>query len=159
MRRINLFTVLCISLCVVLLDACKSSVADSTDKKEESSALKALPKSMIDKMYAEVDYIDYLWHDLPFSLSQEEKESINTNISFISDEAVPVIPEGCKAIGRKVYNIKGNTYLTADVYFTPSCQFYVFLEGEKPIYASKMTAQGVTFYTQVIESQTSKGGQ
>lgn len=159
MQKKSLLLLLIATVTCLFWSSCKQGEQPQNKGTENKTTLQALPKEMIDKMYAEVDYIDYLWHDLPFSLSQEEKESINTNISFISDQAVEVIPTACKSIGRKVYNIKGNIYLTADVYFTPSCQFYVFLEGEKPIYASKMTAQGVTFYTQVIQSQSQKGTQ
>lgn len=159
MQKKSLLLLLIVMITCWVWSSCKQGEKPQNKSAAEKTALQALPKEMIDKMYAEVDYIDYLWHDLPFSLSQEEKESINTNISFISDQAMEAIPSTCKPIGRKVYNIKGNTYLTADVYFTPSCQFYVFLDGEKPIYASKMTAQGVTFYTQVIQSQSKKGTQ
>lgn len=136
--------------------SCKREPSAQPPKEAVKPVLNGLPADMINKMLAEVDYIDYIWHDLPFSLSQEDKEGINTNISFISSEAVPVIPAECKAIGRKIYNIKGETFATADVYLSPGCYFYVFLDGEKPIYANKISAQGINFYTQVIQSQSGK---
>ena len=105
---------------------------------------------MINKMLREVDYIDYIFHDLPISVSQDEKESINSNIVFIKNEAVKSIPINCKAIGRKFYNIKGETYLAADIYFGEGCAVYIFLDGEKPVYANTMTEQGIAFYNNVI---------
>lgn len=156
MKLINIYSV--VILGVMTLAACKSDapVAAAPAQQLSKPGLQALPAEMINKMLAEVDYIDYIWHDLPFSLSQEEKEGINTNISFISSEAVPVLSPECKPIGRKFYNIKGETIATADVYFSPGCYYYVFLDGEKPIYANKITAQGINFYTQIIENQARK---
>lgn len=149
-------TFLWLLLLLPIMGCKQAATSEKTNAEPQKPALQALPQEMVEKMLKEVDYIDYIWHDLPFSLSQEEKEGINANILFIAPEAVPEIPSGCKAIGRKTYNIKGDTYLTADVYFSPSCNFYVFLDGEKPLYANKMTAQGVNFYTQIIQSQTGK---
>ncbi|MBK7222980.1 MAG: hypothetical protein IPH94_17205 [Saprospiraceae bacterium] len=147
-----------IILGAMIFNACKPAApeAPAVAKHDIKPSLQALPTEMINKMLAEVDYIDYIWHDLPFSLSQEEKDGINTNISFISNEAVPELSPDCKAIGRKFYNVKGETIATADVYFSPGCYYYVFLDGEKPIYASKITAQGINFYTQIIENQARK---
>ncbi|MBK8699568.1 MAG: hypothetical protein IPN29_08500 [Saprospiraceae bacterium] len=140
--------------CLFFLSSCKQAGGNQTKKTEESTFIAVLPEEMKQKMLMEVDYIDYIWHDLPFSVSQEEKEGINTNIKFIGPESVSQIPAHCKSIGRKTYNIKGNTYMTADVYFSPGCAFYVFLDGEKPIYANKMTAQGINFYTQIINANS-----
>ena len=112
--------------------------------------LPSVSNDMINKMLREVDYIDYIFHDLPISVSQDEKESINSNIVFIKNEAVKSIPINCKAIGRKFYNIKGETYLAADIYFGEGCAVYIFLDGEKPVYANTMTEQGIAFYNNVI---------
>jgi hypothetical protein len=112
--------------------------------------LPPVTNDMINKMLMEVDYIDYIFHNLPISVSQDEKESINSNIVFIKNEAVTSIPLTCKPIGRKFFNIKGETYLSADIYFGDGCAVYVFLDGEKPVYANKMTEQGIIFYNNII---------
>lgn len=112
--------------------------------------LPPVTNDMINKMLMEVDYIDYIFHNLPISVSQDEKESINSNIVFIKNEAVKSIPANCKAIGRKFFNIKGETYLSADIYFGEGCAAYIFLDGEKPVYANKMTEQGIIFYNNII---------
>lgn len=156
MKRNLIFSAIVCGLLAMF--SCKTDTPKSLPSTQDSkkAGLPALPAEMINKMLAEVDYIDYIWHDLPFSLSQEEKEGINTNISFISNEGVSELSPACKAIGRKFYNIKGETIATADVYFSPGCYYYVFLEGEKPIYANKITAQGINFYTQIFQNQASK---
>jgi hypothetical protein len=111
---------------------------------------------MINKMLQEVDYIDYIFHNLPISVSQDEKASINSNILFIKNEPIKSLPLDCKPIGRKFFSIKGEAYLIADVYFGNGCAAYVFLDGEKPIYANAMTEQGVTFYKKIIETGNNK---
>ena len=128
MKRNLIFSAIVCGL--LTMSSCKTDTPASLPSTQDSkkTGLPALPAEMINKMLAEVDYIDYIWHDLPFSLSQEEKEGINTNISFISNEGVSELSPACKAIGRKFYNIKGETIATADVYFSPGCYYYVFLE-------------------------------
>jgi hypothetical protein len=154
----------------ILLFSCKesnkSTQADSLPKTANSSELIDAKRSnlppltvdMIKKMLAEVDYIDYIMHDLPFSLSQDTKADINSNIMFISNNPVGNVPVNCKPIGRKFYNIKGETYLAADIYFSNGCAFYIFLEGEKPLYSAKFTKEGYNFYTQIV-AQGAKAGQ
>lgn len=149
---------LTILLLAILWISCTSK-ADKTEKiatapasKEKVLDVPPITNDMINKMINEVDYIDYIFHNLPISVSQDEKASINSNIVFIKNEAVKSIPLDCKPIGRKFYNIKGETYLTADIYFGKGCAVYVFLEGEKPIYANAITEQGITFYNQILEA-------
>jgi hypothetical protein len=112
----------------------------------------SLPDDIVRTMVDKVDYIDYLWNDLPFSVSQEEKKAIVTNITFISAEPQTTIPAGCKSIGRKTFNIKGEILIEADVYFSKGCAFYVFIKDNKKVYANKMTPQGIEFYTKLIAS-------
>ena len=74
MQKKSLLLLLIATVICLILASCKQGEQVQNNGVAEKAALQALPKEMIDKMYAEVDYIDYLWHDLPFSLSQEEKE-------------------------------------------------------------------------------------
>lgn len=151
-------------LCITLLIACKSD--------KSSSNVNAVPEAVVDskpnnlpplgdeifkKMYDECTFIDYLWHDLPFSVSQAEKAAVQANVSFISKSGLDVIPNNCKSIGRKSYQINGDIYLDADVYFTPGCRFYIFLKNEKPLYLNKMTAQGEDFYARLFTNAMKQG--
>jgi hypothetical protein len=146
-------------LATLILFSCNdksSKVQSSAQEKpaamnKERSGLPGFPKALIEKMLKEVDYIDYIFYKLPISASQDEKNSINSNIFFISPEPAGDIPESCKPIGRKFFNIKGETIIAADVYFSDGCNFYVFLEDEKPIYSSKLSPEGVNFYSSIIK--------
>jgi hypothetical protein len=166
-----------IIILIAVLTSCKEQSKTTTSSKvatEQSTApvasvdakrsgLPPLTLDMMKKMIAEVDYIDYIMYDLPFSVSQDTKEDINSNIMFISNIPVGDVSSACKPIGRKFYNIKGETYLTADIYFSNGCAFYIFLEGEQPKYSAKFTKEGYNFYTQIVAQgdkiKASAGGQ
>lgn len=141
--------------------AANISTPASIDTKR--SGLPPLTLDMMKKMIAEVDYIDYIMYDLPFSVSQDTKADINSNIMFISNIPAGDVSSACKPIGRKFYNIKGETYLVADIYFSNGCAFYIFLEGEQPKYSAKFTKEGYNFYTQIMAQgdkiKASTGGQ
>lgn len=166
-----------IILLIAIFTSCKeqSTSAEATKNKppqattaavsidDKRSGLPPVTLDMMKKMIAEVDYIDYIMYDLPFSVSQDTKEDINSNIMFISNIPAGDVPSTCKPIGRKFYNIKGETYLAADIYFSNGCAFYIFLEGEQPKYSAKFTKEGYNFYTQIVAQgdkiKASKGSQ
>lgn len=98
------------------------------------------------------DYIDYIFYDLPISISQNDKSAIFSNLSFISKEAPESIPASCKAMGRKSFQANGEIIIEADVYLNvqESCYFYVFYENGKKAYANNMTKDGINFYYNVF---------
>lgn len=100
------------------------------------------------------DYIDYIFYDLPISISQSEKNAIMTNVNFMSQETVGTVSIACKPMGRKFYHVNGEIVMEANVYLDPvnGCYFYEFLENEKPISANKISKDGVNFYANVFKS-------
>lgn len=125
-------------------------------KVAEQSKLSPIPQSFKAKLLAEADYIDYIYHHLNISASIEDKPNIDININFISEEGIPEIPTNCKPIGRKFINAKGETLATVDVYFSAGCEFYVFVENNKPIYANKISPEGIVFYQRIINSASKR---
>jgi hypothetical protein len=124
--------------------------------KEEATGpeIPGLPQDVMVKLLNECTSIDYIFHVLPFSLSQNEDPSIDQNVSFIDiNKPLGRIPARCKkADGRKFYLIKGQPAYDADVYITNNCKFYVFVDkNNKPIYANEMTQAGVNFYDNIIK--------
>lgn len=122
----------------------------SSCKKE--TGIPGFPKDLHEKLKSEASYVDYTFSTLPFSLSHDEKPSLISNINFIDiNRPVKKIPEGCKPDGRKFYQGKGELLYDIDVYLTPSCKFYVFVDKQnKPIYANYMTEAGFNFYQNII---------
>jgi len=109
-----------------------------------------LPESILRKMWDEAEMLDYIFHDLPFSMSQNEKPSIQANMTYIDKYAQPNIPIGCKPAARQFYQINGKIELEADIYFSKGCYFYVFLIDGKPKYANKMAQDGINFFNTMI---------
>lgn len=140
--------------CALLLTiSCKENTNESAEqaKDAETSAesgptLPPLPDADRAKMMQQCDFIDYIWHELPFSISQKDPEAVKSNITFISYEGLNVLPTDCKNIGRKSYQIHGEIFYDADIYFGEGCYYYVFLRNEKPMFANKMTQEGINFY-------------
>ena len=154
----------------VFFASCKSEKKPTSEKTAENTAvttpavetegpkIPGVPKEVLIKLLNECTYVDYIFHKLPFSISQSEEPGIDQNISFINyDKPVTRIPKDCKAIGRKFFHIKGEIVYDVDVYLTNNCKFYVFVDKKnKPMYANYMTDAGVQFYSNI--AQQARGG-
>ena len=117
-----------------------------------------IPNELMLKMWEEGQMIDYLFHDLPFSMNQNELASIRTNMTYISEKALDKIPNNCKPIARQFYQVNGEIVFEADVYFTEGCRFYVFFVEGKAKYGNYMSDSGVQFFNNMI-SQAMKARQ
>lgn len=153
MKKLLLFTFIS-----CLLFACKTDQKKEAEtpieKKEINKSQKfdlpALPGNLMQKLFTEVTYIDYIFYDLPFSISQDDKPSINSNLQLMSAEKMGPISVNCKPIGREFFHIGGEIVLEAEVYFDNDCFGYVFLEKEKATYANKISESGMKFYSNII---------
>ncbi len=158
MRAIILF------LAVVLVISCKTDsnkdsapkpIVKDTPKVASKFKLESLPEAEMVRLYNETTYVDYIFYDLPFSLSQDNQPSIHSNLKLISSVALDYLPVTCKAIGREFFHIDGEIVHEADLYFSEGCIGYVFLKDEKPIYGNRLTEGGIKFYKNII-SQSQK---
>lgn len=144
-----------ILIALVAFISCKndsSSEKGNTVKKEvvAGPTFEKLPETILKRMWNEAEMLDYIFHDLPFSMSQNEKPSIQANMTYIDKFAQPNIPAGCKPAARQFYQVAGNIELEADVYFSEGCYFYVFIIDGKPKYANKMAQDGINFFNTMI---------
>lgn len=154
--------ILIIYIAALSFSACK----DQKDTPTKSPAAKlpampSVPPEILNKLMDECTGIDYVFHELPFSLSFQEEPGIDQNIAFI-DPYTPVgqIPPGCKPLARKLFLIKGEIAFEADVYYSGKCQFYVFIgKDKKPLYANGMTRAGIEYYKQVFQQAQGMGQQ
>ena len=113
--------------------------------------LPALPDADMIKLRNETTYIDYIFHELPFSVSQDDKPSIQSNLSLISPQKMGAIGMDCKSIGREFFQIDGTIEYEAEVFFQDGCYGYVFYVNQKPTYANKISQSGITFYNNLIQ--------
>jgi hypothetical protein len=149
---------------VVLFFQCKEKVSDNPKPEmtqsgtETKNELPPISDSDYNYLMKECDFIDYIFFDLPFSLSQDEKESIIQNMNFISREGVSNIPAGCKPMARKFFKVKGTIVWEAEVYMSDQCKHFIFYKDNKAVYANKMAQSGINFYNNLID-QAAKIGQ
>ncbi|MBK8052484.1 MAG: hypothetical protein IPK35_04195 [Saprospiraceae bacterium] len=149
-----------LTLCVCLIGCGEKKSEPTTENpKSEISSGPMIPginQETYTKLLDSCSNIDYIFHDMPFSLSQSDDPDINQNIMFI-DISKPVgqLVPGCKPIGRKFFQIKGNIVYDADVYLSDKCNFYVFVDkSNKPLFANQMTESGRNFYNNIIKQVT-----
>ncbi len=131
------------------------TLATSTNSEDK---FYTIPQSIIMEVWNEADLLDYIFHDLPFSMSQDQQASIRTNVTYIAQEAQASIPAGCKPIGKQFFAKQGNIFLEADIYFDDNCRFYVFFQNEKAVYANKMSPAGVNFFNAMISQALNATG-
>lgn len=124
----------------------------STQIEYIENKLPPLGQEVFDTLFKNTTFIDYIWHDLPFSVSQAEPEAVRTNVTFISANGINKVPKNCKSIGRKSYQFNGDIYLDADIYYGEGCAYYIFIKDNKPVYLNAITEEGQKFYANLIQS-------
>ena len=117
---------------------------------DKALSLPIIPNEKLLDLWHNCQMIDYLFHDLPFSMSQDESASIQTNLTYIGPEPVTEIPANCKIMARQFYQVGGDITIEADIYFSEGCHFYIFYEKSKPIYANQMNETGIKFFNTMI---------
>lgn len=110
-----------------------------------------LPHDLGMRIWNEGEMLDYLFHDLPFSMSQDEQASIQTNLTYIGQGPVTEIPSNCKPMARQFYQVGGDIILEADIYYAEGCRFYIFLVDGKETYANQMSEGGINFFERIIK--------
>ncbi|MDF1698001.1 MAG: hypothetical protein P1U56_19295 [Saprospiraceae bacterium] len=134
--------------CTLVLASCKPEPKKPIGKFGD---LSALPENSMKRMITQATYIDYIFYDLPFSISQDDQPSIHSNLKLIALEQLGSIQEGCKPIGREFFHINGEIAYEAEIYFQEGCYGYVFFENNKPAYANKISPSGMKFYSNIIQ--------
>jgi len=130
----------------------KEQIAANQAGASKTNTLPSLTKELMQKIAKSCDYIDYIFYNLPISISQDEKSAIMSNINFISRETLGDYSSSCKSMGRKSFQSDGEIILEADIYLDKAngCFFYIFLEDGKPAYANKISKDGINFYFNVF---------
>lgn len=120
-----------------------------------------LPSITMEKMktiWDECDYIDFVFYKTNFSMSMDKKESIQGTVRHIAQET-PILNPACKSIGRVFFEIQGETFSEAEIFFQDGCQYFVFYENKKKTYANYMSQEGITHYTNLFKQFPQNGAQ
>ena len=110
------------------------------------------------KIFNESDYADFVFYNTNFSMSMDKKQSIQSTLRHIA-ESVPAINPSCKAIGRVFYQIEGENYIDADIFFEDNCKYYVFYVDGKKTYSNQMTPDGINHYNNIFSQLGNPQGQ
>lgn len=137
---------------VTFVIGCKSKNKIEPEEKTSNELIyPIMPIQQQSYLFDNVEMIDYIFQDLPFSLSQSEKPSIQAKIAGIAQEGVT--QSDCTPMARMFFQYKGEIIIEADVFFAPpDCQHYIFYEDGKPVYANKMAPQNIQFYSQFLKN-------
>ena len=131
---------------LLLFSACGNSTnseAETTVQNAEPM-LPSFPLEKLEYLWQYCDYIDYIFYELPISMSLDTKAAIQYSLSHVAQTTPPAMPQ-CKPVGRVFYQVDGENYAEADLYFSQGCTYFVFMEDQKPTYANYMTDEGIQY--------------
>ena len=133
---------------LLLFIACEKPVeqtaSESTNQEVQTATLPSPPLVTLEYLWENCDYVDYVFYELPFSMSLQEPAAIKNAISHFASDPAPMKP-GCKPIGRLFFQVKGENIIETDMYFSEGCTYFVFIEDQKPKYSAYMTPEAVQF--------------
>lgn len=140
---------------IVALSSCKSEKAGETttdtptaDTTSVTTGYPAMGTQDIAMLYSQVDKVDIIFYNLPISVNQEDPTSAKNTALYVSP-ASPRIREQCQALGRLTFMSDGEIIREADVFCEPGCEYLLFIENNKPIYANAMGHAGIAFFNNV----------
>jgi hypothetical protein len=150
-----LHKLLLVLLSFCLITSCKQSTETTAIKVEDASHIivntyPTLPPEFQNNIFTNCTYLDYIFNDLPFSVSQNDRTGIMTNVGFIGSEVPTHINKNCKSLGREMFQINGEIVLEAEIFFTAECNYYLFYVDGKPKYSNVISKSGIDFYRNLI---------
>ncbi|MEL7021799.1 MAG: hypothetical protein AAGK47_09330 [Bacteroidota bacterium] len=112
----------------------------------------AMSSEKATRLFRMTDYMDYVFYDLPFSMSHDKEADIKNAISYIGAIPTTTAMPQCPSIGRIFYQSKGEIIGEAEFHFNSEsrCHYLVFLEDGKPKYSNLLTEIGVRNYTDIF---------
>ena len=114
--------------------------------------LPSIPMDEIKILWDNCNQMDYLYYELPISMSLTDVYSIQQSLKHVSDTPVPLdVKNKCKAIARIFYKNSGEDLYEAEIYFSQGCTFFVFFKDGKPAYSNLMTNVGVKYFNDILE--------
>lgn len=151
-----------LSLTVLLLLSCKGDqkqVVSSTVAEAEKAPLPPLTMEQLTYLFNNATYVDYIFHKLPFSVSQDSRSAVQANIAMISVNSPLNWQAGCESLGREFFHVDGEIVMEAELYFTEdgACRAYIFYENGKPAYANAVSDAGINFYNNLLKQPVPNG--
>ncbi|MCI5080097.1 MAG: hypothetical protein MRY78_00310 [Saprospiraceae bacterium] len=118
--------------------------------KAETEQLPPMPLDTLKMLYDNTDYVDFVFFDANFSISQNDKASIQATVAHISTDGTQINPS-CQPRGRVFYQMEGINRFEADFFLNQECVYFIFYQQGKKMYATKMTQQGFNFFANIYQ--------
>jgi len=140
-------------------EAFEKAKADMASTAESFSGVEMLPSidiSVMENLWANCDYVDYVYYELPISASLDNKQSIQSAIQHIAENPAGKIPT-CKAIGRVFYQVEGENTLQGDIFFSEGCTYFLWLDKKGKYFAGNlMMDSAMKFFASNIQAARGK---
>lgn len=149
-----------IIIAALAFQSCGETKKGADEKKEMEAAipvaLPVLPGEEIAKLANEATLIDFIFYDLPVSVNFNERNSIVQMCNFLSNQA-PVNKGQCQPIAVGIFTSGMDELAKADLFFDDKCAYFAFhnADGKGYAYENQLNAQGVQYFTKVLESAKS----
>jgi len=128
---------------------------EQTEPVAASSALPSIPADVLQQLFLESDYVDYIFYELPISMSYDNQNAIQSALRWVSENA-DVPSTGCKALGRMIFQKEGSQIMEAELYVSDSCGHYIWYVDGKKTYSNMMTNTGQGHYMGIINQFVSE---
>jgi len=150
----KLYPLLFISAIVIWSSCSKENKSNQTatstvPEVTTSEALPLPPIETLQYLYEACTHIDYVFYNDPFSMSLDDRGSIQRTLSHISTSMAPE-PSNCKPKGRIFFDVGLETVLEAEFYFSTGCVYFIFYEDGQKKYSSYMTPEAVQYMNNYI---------
>lgn len=110
----------------------------------------SVPVEKIQSLWEKCDYVDYSYINLPLSMNRQEMNDIRHSLGQISDQPA-LINDRCPLLGSMLFYQNGEIALEANIYYSQGCNYFVFMEDNKPKYANFMTPSGISFFKDIMD--------
>ncbi|GLR19232.1 hypothetical protein [Portibacter lacus] len=111
----------------------------------------AIPSDILINLYENCDFIDFIFPNLPFSISQEDKASIQQTLRHINNVQPTEFDPQCPYFAQQIFQENGEIVLDAKIFFQKGCTYYLFYEDGVVKYSGSFTNEGILFYNNILQ--------
>ncbi len=129
--------------------ACKTEKSSTPVVQEK---LPPVPEQFIIDMYEKIDHIDYYFRNTAFSVSQDQKESVQQFISLLSSGEARMVSETCPSPLRMTFLSLGEIIFETEMYMSENCMYVEYYIDNKKTYQSAHSQEGYNFLMNIIKS-------
>jgi hypothetical protein len=126
---------------------------NTTSKATSMDSLTSISPDAMRDLWQNCTAVDIIFYETNFSLSQDEKASIQNLLGYFLPTPVQHNPQ-CKPMGRITFIADGEIRQEADIYLSENCTYFIWMKDTRPAHINSMAPQGVAFFNKVI----SQGG-